>query len=137
MSAINSKLSFADASVLINTVHGADAARKMRALAVLGDPNREFVATKLLKLEVLPIAVRYQLQKEVNFYERFFSAVVNWIDVDSALLDSAYNLACNYGLGAMDAVHLAAAETIGAEFIRAERTTKLIYTASANVVTIY
>jgi hypothetical protein len=137
MSATNSKLSFADASVLINAVRGADAARKMRALAVLGDPNREFVATKLLKLEVLPIAVRYQLKKEVNFYERFFSAVVNWIDVDSALLASAHILACNYGLGAMDALHLAASETVGAEFVCAERTTKPIYTASANVVTIY
>lgn len=36
---------FIDSSVLINAIVGSDAARKMRALAVLGDPNREFVAT--------------------------------------------------------------------------------------------
>jgi hypothetical protein len=72
MRPITHKLTFADASVLINAARGADAARKMRALSVLGDPNREFVATKLLKLEVLPIAVRYKLQKEIKFYEQFF-----------------------------------------------------------------
>ena len=31
-------LTFVDASVFINAVIGSDAARKMRALAVLGDP---------------------------------------------------------------------------------------------------
>jgi predicted nucleic acid-binding protein len=137
MSPIVRKLTFADASVLINAARGADAARKMRALAVLGDPNRDFAATKLLKLKVLPIAVRYKLQKEVQFYERFFRAVTVWVDVDSSLLDSAYKLACNYGLGAMDALHLAASEAMMAEFDSAERITKPIYAASANVVTIY
>jgi hypothetical protein len=137
MPAITPKLPFADASVLINAVRGADAARKMRALAVLGDPNREFVATKLLRLEVLPIAFRYKLQKEISFYERFFKSVTNWIEVDSALLDAAYDLACKYGLGAVDALHLAASEKVGAEFVCAERTTKPIYAASLNIVTIY
>jgi hypothetical protein len=45
---------FVDASVLINAIVGQDAARKMRALSVLADPDREFVATEFLKLEVLP-----------------------------------------------------------------------------------
>lgn len=131
------KPTFADASVLINAARGLDAARKMRALAVLGDPNREFVATKLLKLEVLPIAVRYKLTKEIAFYERYFDAVTTWIEVDSTLIDAAYDLACRHGLGAVDALHLAASESVSAEFVCAERTTKPIYTVSPNVVTIY
>jgi hypothetical protein len=45
------QLTLVDASVLINAIIGRDAARKMRALAVLGDPNREFVATRFLALE--------------------------------------------------------------------------------------
>jgi hypothetical protein len=44
------RLTFVDSSVLINAIVGLDAARKMRALAVLGDPNREFVATRIFEL---------------------------------------------------------------------------------------
>jgi hypothetical protein len=44
------QLTFVDASVLINAAVGLDAARKMRALSVLGDPQREFVATRFLTL---------------------------------------------------------------------------------------
>jgi hypothetical protein len=61
-------LTFVDASVLINAVVGRDAARKMRALSILGDPGREFVATRFLTLEVLPIPIKYKRKKEVAFY---------------------------------------------------------------------
>jgi hypothetical protein len=53
------QLTFVDASVLINAIVGKDTARKMRALSVLADPNREFVATEFLKLEVLPLPTKY------------------------------------------------------------------------------
>ncbi len=127
---------FVDASVLINAIAGVDAARRMRALAVLGDPRRVFVASEYLRLEVMPIAVRYKLSKEIAFYERFFAGVTKWI-TPTRLIKPAYNLACQYGLGAMDALHLAAASAAKAEFVSAEKLTKPIYSAYAGAVSIY
>jgi hypothetical protein len=56
----NKILTFVDAAVLI---HGATkptadtVARRIRALQVLGDPDREFLTSDYLRLEVLPIPV--------------------------------------------------------------------------------
>lgn len=127
---------FVDASVLINAIVGRDAARKMRALAVLGDPNREFVATRFLELEVMPIPIKFNKHREVAFYERFFKSVMTWID-PASIMQPAYDLACQYGLGAIDALHLASAITVSAEFVSAEKPTKPIYTAYKNAVSIY
>lgn len=121
-------LTYVDSSVLINAIVGANAARKMRALSVLGDPHRDFVATRYLTLEVIPLPTKYQRVRELNFYERFFARVTLWID-EEPLLPSAVILACQHGLGAMDALHLTAASSVSAEFISAERPTKPLYGA--------
>ncbi len=42
---------------------------------MLGDPRRVFVASEYLRLEVMPVAVRYKLSKKIAFYERFFAVV--------------------------------------------------------------
>lgn len=130
------QLTFVDSSVLINAVVGSDAARKMRALAVLGDPQREFVATRFLTLEVIPIPTKYNRKREAAFYERYFKGVSVWVR-HASIVRPAYDLACLYGLGAVDALHLAAAIKAGAEFVSAEKPTKPIYTAYNNAVTIY
>jgi predicted nucleic acid-binding protein len=130
------RLTFVDSSVLINAIVGSDAARKMRALAVLGDPQREFVATRFLTLEVMPIPTKYNRRREAAFYERYFKGVFVWVR-PASIVRPAYDLACTHGLGAMDALHLAAAIKAGAEFVSAERPTKPIYTAYPNAVTIY
>ena len=122
--------------MLINAIVGKDAARKMRALSVLADPDREFVATEFLKLEVLPGPTKYERKKELAFYERYFKGVVNWID-SSSFLQPAFDLACKHGLGAIDALHVAAASGVGAEFISAEKPTKPIYSAYTNASSIY
>jgi predicted nucleic acid-binding protein len=127
---------FVDASVLINAIVGKDAGRKMRALSVLADPNREFVATEFLRLEVLPIPTKYDRKKERAFYERYFKGVVTWVDPLS-FLQPAFDLACKYGLGAVDTLHLAGAISVGAEFVSAEKPTKPIYSAYANAASIY
>jgi predicted nucleic acid-binding protein len=130
------QITFVDSSVLINAIVSLNAARKMRALAVLGDPNREFIATRFLELEVLPIPTKFNRKRELAFYERFFKGVSTWVD-SASLIQPAYDLACRYGLGAMDALHLAAAIVEGAEFISAEKPSKPVYTAYANAFSIY
>jgi predicted nucleic acid-binding protein len=127
---------FVDASVLINAAVGPNAARRMRALSVLADPNREFMATRFLMLEVNPIPTKFKREKELAFYERFFKAVTTWLD-ESTLIQPAIDLACQHGLGGMDALHVAAALNANAELISAEKPTKPIYTAYSNVSSVY
>lgn len=130
------QVTFIDSSVLVNAIVGQDAARKMRALAVLGDPHREFVATQFLVLEVMPIPIKYKRKRELAFYDRYFKGVNTWID-PASIIHPAYNLACQHGLGAIDALHLAAAITAGAEFVSAEKPTKPIYSSYTGAVSIY
>lgn len=105
-------------------------------MAIIGDQDREFAATRYLILEVLPLPIKYQRRREANFYLRFFGRVMLWID-EAPLLQPAIDLACRYGLGGMDALHLAAAASVNAEFISAERPTKPLYGAYAQAGSIY
>jgi hypothetical protein len=73
--ATNKLITFVDTSVLINAAVGPDAARRMRALTIIGDPKREFVATRFLVLEVTPIPTKFQKEKNwlsINVFSRMF-----------------------------------------------------------------
>lgn len=132
-------LTFADASVLIRAAlkpNAATFAAHLLALQILGDPDREFVASQFLRLEVLPIANYFRKQREIKFYEKFFDNVAHWAD-DAALIAPALSLASRHGLGALDALHICAADQFGAEFVSAEKPTKPIYRAYSNISSIY
>jgi predicted nucleic acid-binding protein len=129
-------LTMVDSSVLINAIAGQNAARKMRALSILADQRREFAGTRYLMLEVLPVPTKYRLSRELNFYQQFFNRVTTWID-EASLIQPALTLACQFGLGGMDALHLAAAVSVNAEFISAEKPTKPVYHAWQNIFSIY
>ncbi|HMV83943.1 MAG TPA: type II toxin-antitoxin system VapC family toxin [Blastocatellia bacterium] len=133
---MSKQITVVDSSVLITAAIGPDPARRMRAVVTLGDPQREFAATRFLQLEVLPIATKYRKQKELNLYRRFFGWITAWLD-EEPLIQPALALACQYGLGAMDALHLAAAIHLNAEFISAEKPTKPLYQAYRNISSIY
>ena len=64
--ATGKQTTFVDTSVLINAAVGPNAARRMRALAVLGDPTREFVATRFLVLEVIPVPTKFKKGKDLH-----------------------------------------------------------------------
>ncbi len=133
---MSKQITVIDSSVLITAAIGPDPTRRFRAISIIGDQNREFAATRFLQLEVLPIPTRYQKRKELALYERFFNCVVTWLD-EEPLIQPALNLACQYGLGGMDALHLAAAISVNAEFISAERPSKPFYQAYQNALSIY
>ena len=135
----NKTLTYVDASVLIYAATkptAATFARRLRALQVLSDPDREFVASDYLRLEVLPIPSYFGKKRETAFYEKFFGAVTKWAD-SATLFAPAYSIACQYGLGALDALHVAAAHNFSAELVSAERPTKPIYRAYSNITSIY
>lgn len=136
---VSKALTFVDASVLIYAASrptAATLARRLRALQVLGDPDREFLSSEYLRLEVPPIPVYFQKRQEVVFYQKFFTGVSVWADSGS-LLAPAYTLASEFGLGAMDALHVAAAAAHGAELVSAEKPTKPVYRAYPKSTTIY
>ncbi len=82
-------------------------------------------------MEVLPKAICYKQQAEVNFYEFFFGNVTDWATDLEMLTQSAYELASTYGLSRLDALNVAAAIGLNAdEFVTTEKPTKPMYRVS-------
>ncbi|NES22236.1 MAG: PIN domain-containing protein [Symploca sp. SIO3E6] len=118
---------FIDAGVLITAARVGDEHAE-RAAAILDDPNRVFASSVFLKMEVLPKAIYNRQLPEVNFYEAFFDSVSFWATDVEQIIERAYQESCQFGLGAMDALHVAAAISIGAtEFITHEKAGRSIY----------
>lgn len=124
--------------MLIFAAKGTAAAAAL-ALPFLQDPNREFVTSDYVRLEVLPKAVWMGNEAEVEFYETFFKLNSRTIPTSAALLDFAMHEACKIGLGAIDAIHIACAVFGGAEeMVTSEKTTKPMHrTNLIRVVSIF
>jgi predicted nucleic acid-binding protein len=120
-------LSFIDSGVLIAAARG-DSPRSQVALDILADGNRIFCSSIFVRLEILPKSVFYKQTLEQEFYESFFEGVVHWMRDLDTLTQSAYELACTYGLSGFDALNIAAAMLLKAdEFITTEKSTKPMY----------
>jgi predicted nucleic acid-binding protein len=114
---------FIDSSVLIAAWRG-NLNLRMKALTVLSDPQREFISSPFVRLEVRPKAVFHKNQTETAFYDAFFTSVREWIDPYKKLIVEAESVGEKFGLNGMDALHIAAALLSQAdEFITAERPT--------------
>jgi predicted nucleic acid-binding protein len=119
--------SFIDSGILITAARGSSP-RSQLALNVLADSDRVFCSSIFIKLEVLPKSVCYQQTLECDFYEAFFQGVTYWASDLDVLTQSAYQLACDYGLSGFDALNVAAAIVLKAdEFITTEKPTKPMY----------
>jgi len=92
-------------------------------LRVFDDPSRIFLASSFLYLEVVPKAAFNKRIRAAVFYERFFRQT-EWVkDLDKivSLAEEEEEEATRFGLGAMDALHLAAAHLASAsEFVNGE-----------------
>ncbi|HEV2720427.1 MAG TPA: PIN domain-containing protein [Thermoanaerobaculia bacterium] len=132
------KLTFVDASILIAAARGGNV-QAARAMDILDDADREFAASTFLRLEVLPQAAFNKREAEVAFYDAFFSSVQRWATNLDAVIEIAMREASVYGIQAMDALHIAAAVTVGAsELITAEKHSRSIHrTRSIKVITIH
>jgi hypothetical protein len=128
---------FLDAGVLIAGARGEDADRE-RALEILADSERGFVASSFLYLEVAPKATFHKRRVETAFYDRFFRDA-KWVRDLERIDKIARAEAEEQGLGAMDALHLAAAHIAGAvELITTEKPSKPIHRSSlVKVVYLY
>lgn len=76
---------------------------------MLVDSDRTFVSSAFLRLELLPKAFYHRNSVEVEFHEWFFSRVHAWANLGASLVGEAEQIAREYGLNALDALHVAAA----------------------------
>ena len=115
---------YLDSGVLISAFQGIDSV-SIKANQILNDKNREFASSCFVQLEVLPKAIFNQQQDEIEFYETFFNAVKYWATDLEQIIKNAQKISGNYGLAAMDAMHIAAALQIQADrFITTEKPSK-------------
>jgi len=124
------KLTFVDSGVLIAAFRGTGREGDL-ALELLDDAEREFASSVFVMLEILPKAQFIEREQERTFYQRFFRDVSKWATVDIELTESAFTIASEAGLSALDALHLAAAhQTRCEEFVTTEKPTKAIHRTS-------
>jgi predicted nucleic acid-binding protein len=118
---------YIDANTLIVAFRG-DHPASDAALALLGEPERTFVSSGYVRLETLRKPLFYRREDEIAFMESFFSVVDLWVPTDDALIERALRLATQFDLGAMDALHAAAALQAEADlFVTMERPTKPLF----------
>jgi len=114
---------FMDSGVLITAWRGNTIAA-VRALIMLSDSQRAFISSPFVQLELLPKPQFFKLQTEVAFYERYFAGVQWWVSDCAQIVAEGLKLGRQFGLSALDSLHVAAALLSGAdEFITAERPT--------------
>ncbi|MEO7993411.1 MAG: PIN domain-containing protein [bacterium] len=117
-------LTYLDANVLIWMSRG-DTDSGLRALTILNEPLRRFASSPFLQLETLPLATFNRRTDQVEILNGYFQTVDRWASINPELIAEASAIAVQYGLAAMDALHLASAIAVGAEeFVTAERPTR-------------
>jgi len=131
------KRTYIDAGVLIEAFRGTNP-RAVRALRVLDDPDRKFVVSDYLRLEVLPKPTFHNKRGEVEFMQAVFENAEN-VKTSSELTGCALAMASKYDMTAIDALHIGAAAVAGVdEFVTMEKTTKPICKVKeVNVVSIH
>ena len=125
---------FIDSGVLIAAARGTDPI-SAKAQAVLVDVSRQFITSDLVRLEVLPKPTYFKRSAEVAYYQAFFAIVQDWVAITPTLIQLALQRAGEFGLGAVDALHIAAAELAQAEeLVTSERPTSPICRVTSIVV---
>ncbi|BDA73418.1 hypothetical protein CAL7716_075840 [Calothrix sp. PCC 7716] len=110
-----------------------------KALQTLQDSERLFASSEFVKLEILPKALYNQQTEEALFYEEFFNDVTYWANDLNSIIQHAYQIGSQFGLAAMDALHVAAALSVGAsELITTEKRTKPMHrVTNINVISLF
>ncbi len=115
---------FVDSGVLIAAARGTDRTSQS-AFTILDDPERQFASSVLVQLETIPKATYLRRDAERKFYQDFFNRVSAWAVFDLKLAEIALVAACQAGLHAIDARHIAAAyQTRCEEFVTTEKLNK-------------
>ena len=120
-------ITYIDSGVLVAASRGLDEISEL-AISTLASPERELASSPFIKLEVLSRANYCRQTEEIEFYKTFFEAVKHWAEDLEKVIEESYNISCQYGLSAMNSMHVAAALSVEAEeFITTEKVSNPIY----------
>ncbi|MHB1880814.1 MAG: type II toxin-antitoxin system VapC family toxin [Acidithiobacillus sp.] len=123
------KRSYIDSNVLIAAFLGRGALGSS-ALQIIDDEGRQLVVSDAVRLETLPKPRYEDKRTEVEFYVTIFdnAECLPW---DINVLSQAQKLAEEYGISAMDAVHVSFAIFAGVdELVTGEKSTKPMFRVS-------
>lgn len=131
------KRTYIDAGVLIEAFRGTNP-RAVRALRVLDDPDRKFVVSDYLRLEVLPKPTFHNKREEVEFMQAVFENAEN-VKTSSELTGCALAMASKYDMAPIDALHIGAAAVADVdEFVTMDKSTEpMCKVEEVNVVSIH
>ncbi len=120
---------YVDADILIAAARGNEQLSEM-AMSILADDTRDFIGSTLLRMETSAPSTFHGFALQTQFYEEFFTSVVEWVPVTDELVRNAHDECLRSGVHAFDALHIAAAAAGRAdEFITGERKTSQIHKA--------
>jgi predicted nucleic acid-binding protein len=128
---------FIDAGVLLAAYRGP-IPLLLKANQILDDPDREFVSSPFLNLEILPKAKYFKNKNEIDFYNVFFDSVIEVINDLEVIVRNAQLHAETYGLAAIDALHVSAALIAKVDdFVTTEKSSKPMFRVTGlNVISI-
>ena len=100
---------YVDSGVLIEAYRASGPLAGL-VLAAFDAASRVFVTSDFVRLEVLPKPTYYRRPAEVGFYNAFLDAAKRSIPTTKKVVRLATQRAEQFGLNAVDALHVAAAE---------------------------
>jgi len=107
---------FVDSDVLIAAFQGIEEVWE-KAIQVIDDPDREFIVSDYLKLEIVPQPTFHSRHEEIEFMQTFLDSASLYMKPNGSVIDQALTLACKYSLGAMDALHAGTAVVAQADIM--------------------
>ena len=105
---------YVDSGVLIYAAKAKSPTAEL-AIPFVTDPQREYVTSEYVRLEVLPKSKFNKANAETSFFEGFFAANVLCIGPSVDLMKLAMEEAVRHGISAIDALHVSAAAFAGAQ----------------------
>jgi len=128
-----------DSCVLRTAFEGIEGEDNKKALAVLDDTDREFIAVDFVALETIPKPTFNRRQEQVLIFSTFFNEAPIHAEVSTVVTNLAIELGSVYDLDPMDALIVSSAIISGAdELITMEKPTKPMFRVkSIKIISLY
>jgi predicted nucleic acid-binding protein len=125
-----------DSCVLRAAFEGVEGEDNNKALAVLDDTNREFIAVDFIALETIPKPTFNKREEQALLFQSFFDEAPLHAEVSSEITTLAIQLASEHDITPIDALIVSSAIIGGAdELITMEKPTKPMFRVKAVKVT--
>ena len=120
------KRTYLDSSVLL-AAFKKEGETALRAMQILDDPDRTLLVSDAVWLETMPKPIYEKQREEIEFHEAVFSGAER-LEWNLSTLVHAADVAQQYGIAAMDAIHVAhALDAQSDELATAEKSTRPMF----------